>query len=497
MNKKPKASGMQLTPDYIKLLKEEGQKAWKICSVLNTDKDFNGALLALQADSAAEVKYKAEHVLLYDLVKIFDAFASLKGSYDAIPAKAKFVLIYFYEILQGKDLSEAYNLTLIKKLSLAKQFDKNVIAIRELPFFIPIEEMKKELLLPSVLKKINNEQFLRITSFENRVATLIAKADDKLSNKDKELLQKIEKKARNPKVWIEEGVYKEIPEDDTLEKVLAELNELVGLEAVKKNIKDLTDFLKVQKLREEKGLKTSNTSLHTVFMGPPGTGKTTVARLLGRIFKHLGYLEKGHVVETDRSGLVAGYVGQTAIKTDKIIKSALGGVLFIDEAYALVSGGFNDFGGEAIETLLKRMEDHRGEFVVVAAGYPDQMEGFIQANPGLQSRFNRYFEFDHFPADALLKIFKLYVGKADFVLTEDAEEKLVEIIERLYEKRHKGFGNARTMRNLFEKIIERQASRIVSITAITKEVLMELTEEDIPPVIATVKQILVFNEDED
>ncbi|OAD90707.1 hypothetical protein A7A78_05115 [Aequorivita soesokkakensis] len=317
-----------------------------------------------------------------------------------------------------------------------------------------------------------------------------------MSKKEKEFLIKISEKINHPKIIVSKAKYNEVPEDDTLEKVLAELHELIGMVGIKKNVEDLTNFLKVQKIREREGLKTMNTSPHMVFMGPPGTGKTTVARLLGRVYKHLGYLEKGHLIETDRAGMVAGYVGQTAIKTDEIITSALGGVLFIDEAYSLTSNGFNDFGGEAIEILLKRMEDHRDNFVVVVAGYPDEMQIFIQSNPGLQSRFNRYFEFDHFTAEELMQIFKLNVKKADFILTEEAEDKLNEILIKLHEKRDRSFGNARTIRNLFEKIIERQANRIVSITPITKDLLMNLTEEDIPEINATVKSILLFQEEE-
>ena len=229
-------------------------------------------------------------------------------------------------------------------------------------------------------------------------------------------------------------------------------------------------------------------------MGPPGTGKTTIARMLSRIFKHLGYLKRGHLVETDRSGLVAGYVGQTAIKTDEIISAATDGVLFIDEAYSLTSGGLNDFGSEAIEVLLKRMEDLRENLVVVVAGYPDEMETFIQSNPGLQSRFNRYFTFEHYKPETLLEIFKLIANKADFKLTEDAEDKISEIITRVYEKKHRGFGNARTMRNLFEKIIEQQANRIVLLDSITENILITITEPDVPEILKTVKEIVVFND---
>ncbi|MBW1297320.1 AAA family ATPase [Aquimarina litoralis] len=276
-----------------------------------------------------------------------------------------------------------------------------------------------------------------------------------------------------------------------------ELNELIGLDNIKTAVKELSNFLKVQKLREEKGLKNVNNSLHSVFMGPPGTGKTTVARLVSKIYRHLGYLEKGHLVETDRTGMVAGYVGQTALKVEEVIKTSLDGVLFIDEAYSLAKDNKKDFGNEAVEVLLKKMEDHRDQLVVIVAGYPDEMEEFIESNPGLQSRFNRYFTFDHYKPKELIGIFELFCLKNDFVLAEEAKEKLEFIFDKLYEKRHKSFGNARVARNLFEKIIEYQANRIVSITPLTEELLKTIIEDDIPPINQTVDDYLRFQKDEE
>jgi len=286
-----------------------------------------------------------------------------------------------------------------------------------------------------------------------------------------------------------------VDSNESLDDVIKELNELIGLKNIKEEIKTLINFLKVQKVREEKGLATQDRALHSVFMGPPGTGKTTIARLVGRIYKHLGILKRGHLVETDRAGLVAGYIGQTALKVDEVVKAALDGVLFIDEAYALSRDGEDkrDFGAEAIETLLKRMEDYRKQLVVIVAGYPDEMETFIKSNPGLQSRFNRYFFFNHYSPEELVAIFKQFAAKADFKLTEEAEEKLLFIFEKVCENRPKNFGNARAARNLFEQCIERQANRIVSIAPLTEEILINLTEEDIPPVNETVKSILVFD----
>ncbi len=487
---------MEISLAYLEILKKEGNKALVICQNLNANNEFRNAIASVQNNNSQHVDYNAEHIVLYDIVKIFNDYITLYPSSFKTPAKAKFILVYFYEKLQGRDLSKVYNLKKLNEIPLSTKFDENIATIRATSFFQSIDSMKEEFMFPAILSKIKSEHLLSINSFLNRIASLIVKSDDSISGEEKEFLKQVSEKINAPKVIVNEAKYNEVPKNDSLEIVLEELHELIGLEDIKKNVNDLTNFLKIQKIREKKGLKTANNSLHTVFMGPPGTGKTTVARMLGRIYKHLGYLEKGHLIETDRAGMVAGYVGQTAIKADEIIKSAIGGVLFIDEAYSLTSGGLNDFGTEAIEVLLKRMEDQRGNLVVVVAGYPDEMESFIQTNPGLQSRFNRYFKFDHFEVNTLLEIFKLYTKKADFVLTEDAEEKLLEILDRIYEKRHRGFGNARTIRNLFEKIIERQANRIVSMTPITEEVLITLIEDDIPEILKTVKEIILFDDGE-
>lgn len=496
MTNKTDHNQSEISLEFIEILRTEGNKALATCIRLNADKKYANEVGSVTDLEFKGLQYRAEHLLLRDLVQIFNTFAAIYGDAKRTPIKIKFVLVYLYEKLRGKDLSKAFDLAKINTIPFSKHFDHNIATIRSTSFFQPLEELKSEYISTLVLSKIKSEEFQNIASFINRIALLMARIDATISKEEEVILKQLSEKINNPKIILAQGKYNEVPENDTLEIVLKELEELIGLEAIKKNVDDLTNFLKVQKLRKEQGLKVSNNSLHAVFMGPPGTGKTTVARMLGRIYKHLGYLEKGHLVETDRAGMVAGYVGQTAIKADEVITAAVGGVLFIDEAYSLTSGGFNDFGSEAIETLLKRMEDQRGNLVVVVAGYPDEMKVFIQSNPGLQSRFNRYFEFDHFNAESLLEIFQLYVKKADFELTEDATEKLNEIIDRVHEKRNKSFGNARTIRNLFEKIIERQANRIVTNKVITKELLVTLTEEDIPEILKTVKEILVFDAEE-
>ena len=222
-------------------------------------------------------------------------------------------------------------------------------------------------------------------------------------------------------------------------------------------------------------------SLHLVFTGSPGTGKTTVARIVARIYKDLGVLKKGHMVETDRSGLVANYVGQTATKTNAVVDSALNGVLFIDEAYALVpsQGQNNDYGQEAISILLKRMEDDRDRLVVIVAGYTNEMKRFIDSNPGLQSRFNRYINFPDYTSGELTDIFRMYAKKNQYTLTPDAERYLSQRLDSAVRNKGRNFGNARYARNVFEKSIQRQANRLSGVKTPTTEQLTELTARDL------------------
>ena len=271
-----------------------------------------------------------------------------------------------------------------------------------------------------------------------------------------------------------------MPKDS--DKLLNELDALIGLEGVKNDVKQLVNFLKVQQLRKSKGLGVRSISGHLVFSGNPGTGKTTVARLLSQIYKSLGILSKGHTVETDRSGLVAGYIGQTALKVKEVIDSALGGVLFIDEAYTLNTGGGNDFGQEAIDILLKAMEDNRDDFIVIVAGYTGRMKAFLASNPGLRSRFNKYLNFEDYNPMQLVNIFILYCKGADYYMTELAEATLLNMFSALHETRDETFGNARLARNLFEMTLSNQANRIVTITDITEENLSAITEADLPTI---------------
>ena len=271
----------------------------------------------------------------------------------------------------------------------------------------------------------------------------------------------------------------ETPPKENIDDLKSELESYIGLDSVEREVNNLINMVTVWKLRREHGLPAPDLSLHRVFSGNPGTGKTMMARFMARVYHSLGILSKGHLVEVDRSGLVAGYVGQTAIKTSSVIEKAKGGVLFIDEAYALSSGkSENDFGGEAIETLRKAMEDNRDDLVVIVAGYTDLMEDFIDSNPGLNSRFNRYLYFDDYSVDEMMRIFMLQCDKNCYRLSgEDAESALRALLEDA--SRDDDFGNARGVRNLFEKILIAQANRLAAADLVTRDGLMTITADDI------------------
>jgi SpoVK/Ycf46/Vps4 family AAA+-type ATPase len=274
-----------------------------------------------------------------------------------------------------------------------------------------------------------------------------------------------------------EAAEEPLPPARPLPELMAELDALIGLAEVKAEVKMVTDLIQVQNLRKERGLPVVESSRHLVFTGNPGTGKTTVARLLAQIYRTLGVVAKGHLVETDRPGLVAGFVGQTALKVQEVFTKALGGFLLIDEAYALARGDNRDFGQEAIDTLVKLVEDHRDEIVVVAAGYPEEMAEFIDSNPGLRSRFPKTIAFPDYTNDELLAIFESQCKKASYTCDNTAHKRALEFFAS--QPRDKGFGNGRLARNLFEAAVGRQATRIVAEKDPSNETLITLTAEDI------------------
>lgn len=278
-------------------------------------------------------------------------------------------------------------------------------------------------------------------------------------------------------ILISEDVNEIVAEDP-----FKELEQLIGLSTIKKDVEELISFVKVQKMRNEKGIKSVPVSLHLVFTGNPGTGKTTVARILGKLYKDIGILTKGQLVEVDRSGLVAGYVGQTAIKTQEKINEALGGILFIDEAYTLAKDG-NDFGQEAIDTILKAMEDYRDQIIVIVAGYAEPMSRFINSNPGLKSRFNKYINFDDYNEDELYQIFNTLCKEYTYKIEDNAEKHVREYLEYIIKNKNEDFANARDIRNMFESIITNQAARIFKINNLDDKDMMMITLEDVKPYI--------------
>lgn len=339
--------------------------------------------------------------------------------------------------------------------------------------------LPNEFFLQKALGECDRDLQTQYLSLLYRFASAVAKADGKVDENEEKWLADIMKSkdlnignGSNIKTTKEQN-------QEILESPYDTLNELIGLATVKEEITKLSNFIKIQQVRKDKGLKTPDISYHCVFTGNPGTGKTTVARIMASIYKELGILKKGHLIETDRSGLVAEYVGQTAVKTNKIIDSALDGVLFIDEAYSLVQGAKEDFGQEAISTLLKRMEDDRNRLVVILAGYSSEMKTFIDSNPGLQSRFNRYIDFSDYDANELKHIFLLYAKKNQYTLDDGAMAELEKLMSLAVVHKDKNFGNARFVRNLFEQSIQNQAMRLSSQPNITEEILSTLKAEDL------------------
>lgn len=329
----------------------------------------------------------------------------------------------------------------------------------------------------TALSKSVGDDFANARTVRNFFETVIAKQATRISSEKDPSTEMLSTITEADVAWCSDAA----SATESLEDVLAELNSLIGLGMVKDEIADLVHVVEHQQRRKAQGLRVPSMSLHLVFMGNPGTGKTTVARYIARLYKSLGLLSKGQLIETDRSGLVAGYVGQTAIKTQEIINEAMGGVLFIDEAYTLNGNGSNDFGQEAIDTLLKAMEDKRDDFVVIVAGYPDLMDTFVHSNPGLESRFNRYIHFEDYSADEMLCIFKMSCEKNQYVLTEAAETAVKAYFATASIS---AIANGRGARNLFEKVVTQQAKRTVAMSESQADELSIITADDIKNALA-------------
>lgn len=323
---------------------------------------------------------------------------------------------------------------------------------------------------------IDKNKFLKYLAIVNDYKEDAKKQEKLDSSKNQNYIKNAER--ITPDISLTRESSEDMESEKSLEDLQEELDSLIGLMSVKKEISSLINLLKVNKIRKERGLSTPKTSNHLVFLGNPGTGKTTVARLIAKIYKQLGVLEKGQLIEVDRSGLVAGYVGQTAIKTQEKIDEAMGGVLFIDEAYSLAKGE-SDFGQEAIDTLLKAMEDKRDDFVVIVAGYTKQMEAFLLSNPGLKSRFNKSILFEDYTEEELLDIFNLFCHKYGLRLSEDAKRNLGVFLSTICSEKTENFANAREIRNLFERSIVNQANRLGDLETISNDELGEIVSSDL------------------
>ncbi len=290
-----------------------------------------------------------------------------------------------------------------------------------------------------------------------------------------------------PKPLLVERKVVDPSDQENVDKLMESLNSLIGLDRVKKDIAGIVDLIRVQKMREAKGMKTADISKHMVFYGNPGTGKTTVARLLGKIFQGLGVLKGGQLIEVDRGGLVCGYVGQTAIKTQEVIDKAMDGVLFIDEAYTLnVGKGENDFGQEAVDTLLKAMEDNRDRLIVIVAGYEEPMDEFLDSNPGLKSRFNKYIRFDDYSPEQLIKILEGMCSGKDYKLSPEARQAAIDYFDNCLRTQAENFANAREVRNFLEKAITNHATRVVSIKNPSEEDLCTIIVDDVKDIVPNV-----------
>jgi SpoVK/Ycf46/Vps4 family AAA+-type ATPase len=489
-NDKIELENLNFSKQYYDLIVDFLPSLTEIREKLEADDDLNEKLK--NAVNGITIQEFIQICIFYDCFQIVKIIGKEQVNLESLEVFGLVLLSgKIMEQLSSSSLAMDYeNLNRIFSAGLQKDVAESIIKIVEIPNPLKIsiqhsdnnKVISDKLSLTTALKSINDPLFDEYATVLYRFATIIAKANNSVSEEEENTLKDIYQITHNP---ISEDDNKfinisKVDEKETLDNVLNELETLIGLDSVKQEVRSLINYIKIQKEREKVGLKSSQISYHCVFTGSPGTGKTTIARIVAKIYLHLGILKKGHLVETDRSGLVAEYVGQTAVKVNKAIDSALDGVLFIDEAYSLVGENKDDFGKEAVATLIKRMEDDRDKLIVILAGYTNEMKDFIDYNPGLNSRFNRYIQFADYSPTELMAIFKLNCNKLSYVLTDEADKKLLEIITTAFTNRDKSFGNGRFARNIFEKTIEKQANRIASLPSLTKEILTTIGIDDLP-----------------
>jgi len=446
---------------------EYGLLSEKITQIINYSKylksDQEFYLYLLNRHNTTNVNDAVLTNILFDLV---DSAKKVSNVLDS-ESKEYFILslflvsiirekIYSYDnihLLYGEDILKLTKNNINSFLEAIKERDTKNSGLRFTPFLEPFNQEKAKIYSELI------HHFLK----------LICASDGKISDFEQNLLDEITSIKKTEK-----------EEEKNNKGAIHEINDLIGLQSVKNEIQSLINIIKIQDARKKEGLKTNSLNYHLVFTGNPGTGKTTVARIVSKVYKELGILKKGHLVETDRSGLIAEYVGQTAVKVNKLVDSALDGVLFIDEAYAITDSAGNDFGKEAISTLLKRMEDERERLVVIVAGYSDKMNGFLESNPGLSSRFNRFIYFEDYSHEDLNNIFQKFVETNQYELTESAKKSLSSLFKKAIENKDENFGNGRFVRNTFEKTIEKQSNRIANLKELSEEILKKIEQEDIP-----------------
>jgi len=428
----------------------------------------------------SDTKSKISYLLTIDIAACHGALPISRANGDKRPSAycAPFLpVLYFFAIDQGVEPYDINAQKLHSKEIISSPADiiLNLVSYRKLL-------MKKDdgtFILANILANFDATLAAEYVQHLYNVTEVIAKSDGDFNIEEKVLLSKFNI-ADIKKVTDKQQPKAVKSSSNSLEKNITKLNNLTGLEDVKKEVTQLVNFIKIQKARETSGLKTAPISYHLVLTGNPGTGKTTVARIIAGIYKNMGILSKGQLVEADRADLIAEYEGQTAVKVNKVVDSALDGVLFIDEAYSLLQSTSDSYGKEAIATLIKRMEDDRDRLVVIVAGYTDEMKNFIDGNPGFKSRFNRFINFDDYTPESLLSIYQYMCTEQDYTLTDDAKARLTEAFTAAYNNRDRSFGNARFVRNVFEKSMELQATRLSTDTSLDKTELTTITGEDIP-----------------
>jgi SpoVK/Ycf46/Vps4 family AAA+-type ATPase len=455
--------------DFYQLVNDFGTQHIAFVKSLSTNANFISHVQ--KQNSVANAKY-IESVALLDLLVCFNTLTKINDT----SSNESFAMMYLQSKFNNYEAINTYediiklNDAHIKKLYV-DFVNANTAALQANTH----NKFELEILLQNFDKDLHTKYLSLLYQF----ASIVIKADGKITKEEENNLKKIIP-AANKNVLTKAIVQQKVEDEKTLEQLIYDLYDLTGLSTVKQDINTLINLIKIKKAREGFDLKNTDISLHIVFSGNPGTGKTTVARHLAKIYKCLGVLQKGHLIETDRSGMIAEYVGQTAIKVNKLVDSALDGVLFIDEAYALMTDDKDTYGKEAIATLLKRMEDNRDRLIVVLAGYSDEMKTLIDSNPGLKSRFNKYIYFPDYNETELYSIFIGLSRKLNFTMAPGLEQGLKTIFDIEIAKGEKSFGNSRFVRNLFEKMLVNQANRLAHDTELSKEKLTTLMAADLP-----------------